>query len=218
MAPPPPGSALDQRPIKANGVLRKKINQSGAGSKILKCLSCGSFGHLLNDCPDSWKIWTKRKNMGNEPRKALCHSDRAVLDGSRVWEEATNKSGVIEDLSTVVTGLKKESIRLKRENRRIKIGKNRKLDKIGECIKLQSEEREGETCLLSVLGELGGGMRSLKSEVINLKDDIIKMKATKNRELIKQVEVRIKHPCQLTTETMLERMRLPEVKLKLKKQ
>ena len=98
----------------------------------------------------------KKKNMGTKHRKALCHSDRAVLDGSRVWEEATNKSGVIEELSTVVTGLKEEIISLKREIKQIKKCKNRKLNRMGECFKLQSEEQEGETCISSVLGELGG--------------------------------------------------------------
>ena len=118
----------NQRPIKANGVLRKKINPSGADGKILKCLSCGSFRHLLDDCPDSWENMDKKKNMGNEHRKELCHSDRPVLDDSRVWEEATYKSGAIEELSTVVTGLKEEIISLKREIKQIKEGKNKKLD------------------------------------------------------------------------------------------
>ena len=140
----------NQRPIKANGVVRKKINPSGADGIILKCSSCGSFRHLLDDCPDSWENMYKMKNMENEHRKVLCHSDRAILDGSRVWEEATNKSGVIEELSTVVTGLKEEIISSKREIKQIKIGKNRNLDGMGECLKLQSEEQEGEKCLFWV--------------------------------------------------------------------
>ena len=179
--------------ITRNGFARKKINPSGADGKILKCLSCGSFWHLLDDCPDSWENIAKKKNMGNEHRKALCHSDRAVLDGCRVWEEATNKSqtGVIEELNTVVTGLKEEIISLKREIKQIKIGKNRKLDGMGECFKLQSEEQVGETCLSPVLGEVGGEMKNLKSEVIKLKDEIMKMKAAKDRELGKQVEGRM---------------------------
>ena len=131
--------------------------------------------------------------MGNEHRKALCHSDRAVLDGSRVWEEATNMSGVIEELSTVVAGLKEEIISLKREIKQLKIGKNRKLDEMEECFNLQSEEQEGETCILSVLGEVGGEMKKLKSEVINVKDEKMKMKAAKTRELGKQVEGRMKN-------------------------
>ena len=48
----------------------------------------------------------------------LCHSDRAILDGFRVWEEATDRSqsSVIEELSTVVTGLKKGNYKFKKGN------------------------------------------------------------------------------------------------------
>ena len=183
----------NQRPIKANGVVRKKINPSGADGKILKCLSCGSFRHLLDDCPDSWENMDIKKNMGNEHRKVLCHSDRAISDGSRVWEEATNKSGVTEELKTVVTGLKEEIVSLKREIKQIKIGKKRKIDGMGECFNLQSEEQEGEMCLSSVLGKLSGEMKNLKSEVKHLKDEIMKMKAGKDRELGKQVECRMRN-------------------------
>ena len=53
--------------------------------------------------------------MGTEQRKAFCHSNRAVLDGSRVWKEAINESGsVIEELNTVMAGKKEEIISLKR--------------------------------------------------------------------------------------------------------
>ena len=183
----------NQKPIKANGVVRKKINPSGADGKILKCLSCGSFRHLLDNCPDSWENMDIKKNMGNEHRKVLCHSDRAISDGSRVWEEATNKSGVTEELKTVVTGLKEEIVSLKREIKQIKIGKKRKIDGMGECFNLQSEEQEGEMCLSSVLGKLSGEMKNLKSEVIHLKDEIMKMKAGKDRELGKQVECRMRN-------------------------
>ena len=64
---------------------------------------------------------------------------------------------------------------------------------MGECFKLQSDEQEGETCLSYVLGEVGGEMKKLKSEVINVKDEIMKMKAAKDRELGKQVEGRMKN-------------------------
>ena len=86
-----------------------------------------------------------------------------------------------------------EIISLKREIKQIKIGKNRKHDGMGECFKLQSEEQEGETCISSVLGEVGDEMKNLKSEVINLKGEIMKMKAAKDRELGKQVEGRMKN-------------------------
>ena len=64
---------------------------------------------------------------------------------------------------------------------------------MGECFKLQSEEQAGETCLSSILGKVGGEMKNLKSEVISLKDEIMKMKAAKDKELGKQVEGRMKN-------------------------
>ena len=62
-----------------------------------------------------------------------------------------------------------------------------------ECVKLQSEEQEGEACISSVVGELSGEMKNLKCEVINLKDEIMNMKAAKDRELGKQVDGRMKN-------------------------
>ena len=43
--------------------IKKKINPSGRDGEVLKCKSCGSFRHLLADCPDSWE------NMGKKVAK-----------------------------------------------------------------------------------------------------------------------------------------------------
>ena len=76
----------------------------------------------------------------------MCHSDKAILDGYRVLNNANNKLCVIDQLSTVVTGLKEEIKSLKRKIKQLKKGKNRKLDGLGQCIKLQSEVG-GATCI-----------------------------------------------------------------------
>ena len=34
---------------------RKKINPVGANGKTMLCNSCGSYRHLLAECPDSWE-------------------------------------------------------------------------------------------------------------------------------------------------------------------
>ena len=122
-----------------------------------------------------------------------------------MWEEITNKPGVNKELNVVVKRLKEEIISSKREIKQIKICKNRKLDGMGECFKLQSEEQRGGSCISSVLGELSNEMKNLKSEVMDLKDEMTKMKIDKDRGLGKQVESRvIMHPCQRTTETSQE--------------
>ena len=38
---------------------RKKINPIGTDGRYLTCKSCGSYRHLLVDCPDSWENMTK---------------------------------------------------------------------------------------------------------------------------------------------------------------
>ena len=41
--------------IDAKDGQKKKINPVGADGKRLVCVSCGSFRHMLADCPDSWE-------------------------------------------------------------------------------------------------------------------------------------------------------------------
>ena len=88
------------------------------------------------------KIWIKRKLWEMNIEKRCVIVIELYFMVPRVWKEESNKSGVIEELNTVVTGLKEEIISLKREIKQINIGKNRKLVGLGECFKLQSEEQE----------------------------------------------------------------------------
>ena len=44
-----------------------------------------------------------------------------------------------EELNTVVAGLKEEIVRLKNKIKQAKLGKNKTIDGLGECSKLQSE-------------------------------------------------------------------------------
>ena len=56
--------------------------------------------------------------------------DKTMLDGSRVWKKATNKSGFIEEMNTEVAILKEYMVCLKNE---IKIDMNRKPGGFGQC-------------------------------------------------------------------------------------
>lgn len=44
----------------------KKMNPTGADGQTLTCDSCGSFRHLLQDCPDSWENMAKLNISDNE--------------------------------------------------------------------------------------------------------------------------------------------------------
>lgn len=40
----------------------RRINPKSADGKTLTCISCGSYRHMLADCPDSWENLSKAKN------------------------------------------------------------------------------------------------------------------------------------------------------------
>ena len=40
-------------------VSKRKMNPLGKDGRILTCKSCGSFRHMLPDCPDSWENMAK---------------------------------------------------------------------------------------------------------------------------------------------------------------
>ena len=42
------------------GQLKKKLNPVGVDGKVLLCSSCGSYRHLVAQCPDSWENMEKR--------------------------------------------------------------------------------------------------------------------------------------------------------------
>ena len=43
------------------GWIKKKLNPLGSDGKILLCHSCGSYRHLVAECPNSWENMVKRK-------------------------------------------------------------------------------------------------------------------------------------------------------------
>ena len=77
-------------------LLDKKSTYQVQMVKFKNAYLAGHFGFHQMTAQTVWKIWIKRKNMGTEERKALCHTDKAVLDGSRVLKVANNKSGFID--------------------------------------------------------------------------------------------------------------------------
>ena len=76
-------------------------------------------------------------------------------------------------------------ISLKGEIKQVKIVKNRNLDGLGYNFKLLSEEKSEDMCF-HLFWKLTGEIKNLKNEVINLKDDIMKMSAAKDREKLQQ--------------------------------
>ena len=55
-------------------VPRRKLIQ-----EVLKCKSCGSFRHLLNDCPDSWENMRKKADKENTEKSQSQSDPRKIV-------------------------------------------------------------------------------------------------------------------------------------------
>ena len=53
--------------------MKKKLNPMGKDGKILLCSSCGSYRHLVAQCPDSWENMVKK--MTGQSNKQEMKSD-----------------------------------------------------------------------------------------------------------------------------------------------
>jgi len=51
--------APSQRGYRFSRNIKKRMNPTGADGQVLTCKSCGSYRHLVADCPDSWENLSK---------------------------------------------------------------------------------------------------------------------------------------------------------------
>ena len=129
--------------------IRKKINPTGLDGEILKCLSCGSYRHLLNHCPDSWE--NMRKKLEEETtEKSLSQSE----PGEKL------KSHVGLHIEDEIAKLTQELANLKEDNKTLR--NNLRLLQLPYCsekpgsyrhLELQAshgEAKNGEECTSSL--------------------------------------------------------------------
>ena len=97
----------------AKGIKKKvkRINPTGSDGCILKCYSCGSFRHLLENCPDSWENILKK----NSDEGGVIFGDEAQM-----ISEKELSSSVIVKLKHEVASLKKQNGYLKCELKEMK--------------------------------------------------------------------------------------------------
>ena len=50
----------------------KKVNPMGADGQRKTCVSCGSFRHMLSDCPDSWENMAVNNGSSNLEEANVC--------------------------------------------------------------------------------------------------------------------------------------------------
>ena len=155
---------------------RKKINPIGANGKPLLCNSCGSYRHLLEECPDSWENMEKKnvsKNYLNSifPRVngRICSDDRKGLTRSENKGELQvgleMNHSVPGELSVEIASLNNEVKYLKEEIRMMKVDKNEQI----------KEQKQGKKWKNSIQEEVIAQITRLKDELMKAKNEIKKM-------------------------------------------
>ena len=114
------GSWIKESVSKGNKNKVKRINPTGSDGFILKCYSCGSFRHLLENCPDSWENILKT----NSDEGGVEFGDEAQM----ISEEEQIGSSVIVKLKHEVASLEKQNGFLKCELKEMKADIYRQLE------------------------------------------------------------------------------------------
>ena len=103
--------------------MKKKINPTGRDGEVLKCLSCGSYRHLLDHCPDSWENMMK-KVEGETPEKSLNWSK----PGKKLKQQVgSHIEAVIAKLTEEVAKLKEDNKTLRHYLKVLQLGCERQL-------------------------------------------------------------------------------------------
>ena len=85
-----------------NGGFKKKVNPTGPDGRTLVCKSCGSFRHLLPDCPDSWENM-RRVNV-TEEEHAVLFTGYDKVEIRRLGTDARNCAILDSACSSTVCG------------------------------------------------------------------------------------------------------------------
>ena len=149
-----------------SGWMKKKLNTFGSDGKILLCYSCGSYRHLIAECPDSWENIVKRKpSEFNVELRGQSDEDKLKGEENKSGEsfklgEVCGSSVANKQLAGEVMQLKVELRNLKAEIKEIKAVKDKELKRQkGEflnqerIIEQQNEgqQREGGALLQEII-------------------------------------------------------------------
>ena len=69
----------------------RRINSKDASGKVLTCISCGSYRHLLAECPDSWEnLSAKTYAVEDDSAKVVLFTGKIKEDIQQLGDEARN--------------------------------------------------------------------------------------------------------------------------------
>ena len=110
------------------GKIKKKLNPLGTDGRVLLCSSCGSYRHLVAECPDSWENMKKMRASEGDTKCGHC-GNRNNITGKElragIMTELVDRSNA-EEVAQEVIKLKQEICDLRDEITEIKVGKQRR--------------------------------------------------------------------------------------------
>ena len=84
---------------------KRKINPVGANGAVMTCVACGSYRHLLADCPDSWENMSKT-NVTEILTNPVLFTGNNIADVKQLAYEAQNCAVLDCACSSTVCGQK----------------------------------------------------------------------------------------------------------------
>ena len=82
----------------------KRMNPVGSDGRTLTCRSCGSFRHLVADCPDSWENMATRVNITEEEENVVLFTGYQREEIARLGIDARNCAVLDSACSSTVCG------------------------------------------------------------------------------------------------------------------
>ena len=152
----------------------KKRNPVGMNGKLLKCKSCGSYRHLVAECPDSWENmenkYVSQKDLKSKfpcVKGGICNDDGVTKSKNKEELQVgleINHS-VPGELSVEIASLNNEVKCLKEEIRMMKGDKDEQI----------KEQKQGKKLENSIQEEVIAQITRLKDELTKAKNEIKKM-------------------------------------------
>ena len=146
----------------------KKRNPVGMNGKLLKCKSCGSYRHLVAECPDSWENMENKyvsqkdlKSMFPCVKGGICNNDgltRSENNGELKVGLEMNYS-VPDKLNAEIARLSNEIKCLKDELRMMKVDKDEQI----------KEQKQGKKWVSSIQEEVVAQITRLKDDLKGIK-------------------------------------------------
>ena len=137
--------------------MKKKINPTGHEGKVLKCLSCGSYRHMLDHCPDSWENMMK-KVEGETPEKSFNQSK----SGKKLKQQVgSHIEAVVAKLTEEVAKLKEDNNTLRHDLKVLQLGCERQLESWARGQEVKSV-KEYTAVLGSTVQELNQVLNSIE--------------------------------------------------------